>query len=134
MDRSSDATDYQVLMATRQWLIVDAVIDNEVSTEAQDGDPGNVVDLGNSVRRAGWAQNPGWPRDLKGFGTWPAPGQESPMALSGAQWGLVLSVLDQWSAVAAGLGDLESADRAEEERAIAALIRVQLAEQGCSTA
>lgn len=54
-------------MKTRQWLIIDATIDNEVSTEVVDGDPRDVGDLGRSIRKAGWRQNPGWPHDAKGF-------------------------------------------------------------------
>ncbi|TDC85598.1 hypothetical protein [Actinomadura sp. 7K507] len=134
MNRSAEETTYQAVMETRQWLIIDATIDNEVSTEAEEGDPRDVVHLGNSIRKAGWRQNPGWPRDLKGFESWPAPGQETTMTLNAAQWELVLSALVRWSAVSASLGDAESAADAEQDRVIEALIRRQLAEQGWSAA
>jgi hypothetical protein len=63
------------LLGHGQWLLIDGTMDNEVSTEAENGDPRGVVDLGNSIRRAGWDQNPGWPQDRRGFDTWRAPGQ-----------------------------------------------------------
>ncbi|MFA1541674.1 hypothetical protein [Actinomadura monticuli] len=132
MNRAPEETTYQVVLETRQWLIIDATIDNEVSTEVVEGDPRGVVSLGSSIRKAGWRQNPGWPRDAKGFESWPAPGQEATMTLTAVQWELVLSALARWSAVSASLGDPESGAAAEEERAIATLIRAQLATQGWS--
>ncbi|MFI6515448.1 hypothetical protein ACIBF1_07815 [Spirillospora sp. NPDC050679] len=130
MSLSSEETSYRVRMETRQWLVIDATIDNEVSVEARNGDPRNVVDLGSSVRHAGWDQNPGWPRDAKGFESWPTPGQKTTMTLDGAQWELVLSALERWSAVTGRSGDPGSADQVQQDRAILALIRAQLAEQG----
>ncbi|RFS82445.1 hypothetical protein D0T12_26975 [Actinomadura spongiicola] len=132
MDSSSDRAGYRVQMETRQWLIIDATMDNEVITEAQEGDPRGVVDLGSSIRQAGWDQIPGWPHDAKGFESWPAPGQKTTMTMTGAQWELVLSALETWSAVTAGSGDPDSADEVQEDRAIIALIRTQLADQGWS--
>ncbi|MEV3927464.1 hypothetical protein [Actinomadura coerulea] len=56
------------------------------------------------------------------------------MTLSTAQWGLVLSALTSWSAVSESLEDDESVVAAERDRALAAVIRTQLAEQGWSAA
>ncbi|MFA1553964.1 hypothetical protein [Actinomadura chokoriensis] len=42
-----------MVMEVRQWLIIDATIDNEVSTEVADGDPRDVVEFGRSIRKAG---------------------------------------------------------------------------------
>jgi hypothetical protein len=47
---------YTVELTTRQWQIIDATMDNEVSVEAQNGDPRGVVDSGHQVRVAGWDQ------------------------------------------------------------------------------
>ncbi|MFI0406310.1 hypothetical protein [Actinomadura sp. 3N508] len=129
MSPSREEAGYQVRMETRQWLVIDGTMDNEVITEAQDGDPRGVVDLGSSIRQAGWDQIPGWPRDVTGFLTWPTPGQMSTMVLEGSQWALVVSVLDEWAAVEESL---DHADGAEEMRAIADLVRGQLTEQGWS--
>jgi len=117
-------------METRQWLIIDSTMDNEVIGEAQNGDPSGVVDLGMSIRQAGWDQIPGWPHDIQGFETWPAPGQRSTIALSRPQWDLVISTLERWAAVSDRSRDPRSADDAASSRAIAALVRAQLAQQG----
>ncbi|NJP94762.1 hypothetical protein HCN51_35905 [Nonomuraea sp. FMUSA5-5] len=117
-------------METSQWPIIDATMDNEASVEAGEGDPRNVADLGDSIRQAGWAQIPDWPRDLAGFEHWPAPGQTSTLTLGRAQWELVISALERWSSVTADLGDPEAAHQAEADRALVELIRTQLLEQG----
>jgi hypothetical protein len=52
------------------------------------------------------------------------------MTLDGAQWGLVVPALDRWSAVADSLETADGAEEAEQSRAIVALVRAQLAEQG----
>ena len=52
-----------------------------------------------AVRQAGLQQVAGWPKDLKGFATWPAPGQTAVITLAGAQWALVLTALRHWAAV-----------------------------------
>ncbi|HZM75945.1 MAG TPA: hypothetical protein VFC19_09475 [Candidatus Limnocylindrales bacterium] len=129
MDLSPEQARYRVRLETRKWLVIDATMDNEVSVEAEDGDPRGVVDLGMSIRRAGWDQVPGWPRDVQGFETWPAPGQTSTISLSRPQWDLVLSALERWAAVSDRSPDPGSADDAAQSRAIAELVRVQLAEQ-----
>jgi len=130
MTSSSEQTRYRVQMETRQWLIIDSTMDNEVIGEAQNGDPSGVVDLGMSIRQAGWDQIPGWPHDIQGFETWPAPGQRSTIALSRPQWDLVISTLERWAAVSDRSRDPRSADDAASSRAIAALVRAQLAQQG----
>jgi hypothetical protein len=121
---------YAVRMKTRQWLVVDATMDNEISVEAVDGDPRGVVELGSSIRQAGWDQIPDWPHELAGFAQWPAPGQTSTMVLTGSQWELVASALERWAGVSEGVGDPGSAESVKQSRAIAALVRGQLAEQG----
>jgi hypothetical protein len=117
-------------METRQWLLIDSIMDNEVSVEAQNGDPSGVVDLGRSIRQAGWDQIPGWPHDLQGFETWPVPGQRSTIALSRPQWDLVISTLERWAAVSDRSPDPRTPDVATSSRTIAALVRAQLAQQG----
>jgi hypothetical protein len=86
------------------WLRVDAVMDNEVSDllspdwDMQPGRPDpRLAELAKSIRRAGWDQNPGWPKTSEGFKTWPAPGQTQQMRLTGMQWGLVVSTLERWA-------------------------------------
>jgi hypothetical protein len=129
MNHPLEQVTYRVQMETRQWLSIDSTMDNEVSTEAQDGDPHDIVDLGMSIRQAGWDQIPGWPQHVEGFRNWPPPGQLTTMILTGAQWGLVVSTLECWADVSESI---DRADEAEQSRAIAALTRVQLAEQGWS--
>jgi hypothetical protein len=127
MTSSSEQTGYRVKMETRQWLIIDGTMDNEVISEAQNGDPSGVVDLGMSIRQAGWDQILGWPQDIHGFETWPASGQRSTIGLSRTQWDLVILTLERRAAVSDRCGDPSDA---ASSRAIAALVRTQLAQQG----
>jgi hypothetical protein len=80
---------YTVELTTRQWQIIDATMDNEVSVEAQNGDLRGVVDSGHQVRVAGWDQvacrTPGVP----GSGSWPPDGQVVSVTLSSEQWTVV---------------------------------------------
>jgi hypothetical protein len=48
---------YTVELTTRQWQIVDGTMENEVSVEAENGDPRGIVDLGHQVRVAGWIRS-----------------------------------------------------------------------------
>lgn len=130
MEASAEETGHRVRMETRQWLVIDATIDNEVSDAAESDDAGDVVALGSGIRRAGWDQIPGWPKDVEGFADWPAPGQMSTVSLSGAQWDLVVSALERWAAVADRRGTSEGRADGDRSRAIAALVRAQLAERG----
>lgn len=123
------ARNYVVQLPTRHWLTIDGTMDNEVHSRVEDGDRGGV-ELGRSIRQAGWGQIPGWPRDAAGFATWPAPGQTSTVVLNAAQWGLVVAGLDRWADVDESLGIPEHTEMAEEKRIISALIRTRLTEQG----
>jgi len=79
-------TPFPVAMTIRQWQVVDSVVDNEVNTRAEEGDD-HFVDVGMSVREAGWDQLTGESR------TWPAGDQGVTVALNLEQWGLVVSSL-----------------------------------------
>lgn len=96
-------TEFAVELATRQWQVVDAVVDNEVNTRAEEGDH-RFVDIGLSVREAGWDQVTGESR------TWPPGDQIVTVTLSLEQWGLVVSSLD----IVTNLGADETADDAAE--------------------
>jgi hypothetical protein len=78
---------FAVQLTTRQWQVVDAVVDNEVNTRAEEGDE-RFVAVGLSVREAGWDQVTGETR------TWPPDEQIVTVTLSLEQWGLVVSSLD----------------------------------------
>lgn len=93
------------------------------------GEPPRVAQLGNSIRQAGWGQITGWPHDVAGFQTWPAPGQTATMTLTDAQWNLVVVALHYWAGVDERLSDTEGAARS---RAVATAITHRLAEQGWS--
>ncbi|MEU0940873.1 universal stress protein [Embleya sp. NPDC005971] len=80
------------------------MLDNEDQSRRERGDH-DGAELAGSVRRAGWDQIPGWPRDAAGFATWPAPGQTSTLVLNAARWALVVSALDRW----ADIGDTTEA-------------------------
>jgi hypothetical protein len=127
MSGQPDRTPYSVEIAVSDWLIVDGTMDNEVSSEAENGDLRQIVELGSSIRQAGWSTIPDWPKDVAGFQNWPAPGQTATMILTGDQWALIHSALTHWALVSDRVGH---ADDAERSRAIAALIDRQLTEQG----
>ncbi|GAA3287865.1 hypothetical protein Dvina_15425 [Dactylosporangium vinaceum] len=140
---------YPLQLPISDWLFIDATmehhirssVDGTVPSELEDRldmsaatDPDlaalpKVARLGFSVRRAGWAQIPGWPHDAEGFTTWPAPGQTAPVTLAGAQWSLIVHALHHWADVDERLADTETAARS---RAIAADVSHRLAAQGWS--
>jgi hypothetical protein len=140
---------YTIHLLIRDWLLIDGTMDNHVQSAIDgavpDAPPGGhtgnetdlddelsqlprVARLGSSIRRAGWEQIPGWPHDLEGFKTWPAPGQTATMSLTAGQWNLVVAALRHWADVDEQLSDVEGAARS---RAIAATVAQRLAEQGC---
>jgi hypothetical protein len=53
-------------VTVRQWQIIDATMDNEVSVEAENGDLNNVVDVGRSIRKAGRDQVADWTPGVPG--------------------------------------------------------------------
>ncbi|MEH0821948.1 MULTISPECIES: hypothetical protein [unclassified Micromonospora] len=123
---SDDATPgYTVGLTTRQWQIIDRTVDNEVSVEAENGDPRGVVDVGVQVRVAGWDQVAHWTPGVPGSGSWPSDGQVVSVTLSSDQWALVCSSLTRWAKVSEGLGEIE---RASASRAIRDLVVAQVRE------
>lgn len=82
-----------------------------------------LAQLGIGVRRAGWDQISGWPRDLDGLRTWPAPGQTATLTLDAAQWGLVIFALRHWAQVDERMSDFEEAARS---RALATVLEDRL--------
>ncbi|GAA3261125.1 hypothetical protein GCM10020216_101470 [Nonomuraea helvata] len=80
--------------------MIDGTMDNEIDTQATDGDPAEVAELGRSIRRTGWDALPDWPRDAAGLETWPPPGHEVTISLTEQQGNLVVSALDAWAEIA----------------------------------
>ncbi|MEU7868710.1 hypothetical protein [Dactylosporangium sp. NPDC049140] len=142
MTAPSEAARYSIQMLISDWLLIDGTMDNHVwSAVEQPGGDGaadpdiarrpEVARLGLSVRRAGWDQIAGWPHDLEGFTTWPAPGQTARMSLSGAQWSLVVLALRYWADVDERMSDVDGAARS---RGIATSVEQRLVSLGWSPA
>jgi hypothetical protein len=116
---------YPVRLTTRQWQIIDATIDDEVSVEAESGDPRGIVELGSGVREAGWDQVAHWTPGVPGSGRWPPDDQAVIVTLTRDGWALVDSALRRWAGVSESLDDLDSA---AARRAIGELVSTQMAE------
>ncbi|MBB2947350.1 hypothetical protein FB565_007118 [Actinoplanes lutulentus] len=120
-----------IVVEVADWLRIDGVMDNELQGlrdkcwESEIPDQLNpfwveLTTLAESVRQAGRAQLPDWPKTSKGFRSWPPPGQTQEMRLGARQWGLVVSALERWATL-----DDEDADQKSAEllRRIAATVR-----------
>jgi hypothetical protein len=149
MTATSEQAEYSIQVLISDWLLVDGTMDNHIQSAIDGAVPDGweqrpswdteeemettelppVAQLGSSIRQAGWDQIPGWPHDVEGFRTWPAPGQTATMTLAGVQWNLVIFALHYWADVGVRLSDAEGAARS---RAIATTIGQRLAEQGWS--
>ncbi|GAA0411793.1 hypothetical protein Acor_15750 [Acrocarpospora corrugata] len=99
---------YRLQLEIRQWVLIDAIIDNEMSAAVSAGGQRDIVDLGRSIRKAGWEQFPDWPGDYRLLSLWAASDECRTITLSGAQCELVLSALARWAAVADRADDAES--------------------------
>lgn len=145
---------HSVQMLISDWLAIDGTMDNHAQSvidgaapddmDEEDGglsespgwDPDEEISrlprtaqLAISIRRAGWDQIPGWPHDVEGFKTWPAPGQTATVTLTGAQWNLVVFALRYWADVDESMSDAKGT---AESRAIADAVARRLVEQGWS--
>jgi hypothetical protein len=117
---------YPVTLTTRQWQIIDATIDNEVSVEMVDLDPRGVADTGRRIREAGWRQVAGWTPTAAELGAWPPDDQVVSVELTVPEWRLVLSWLDRWSSVDEATGDH---GQAATSRALRDVVSAQLRQQ-----
>ena len=152
MTGTSTHAKHSVQILIKDWLTIDGTMDNHCQSSIDGAAPDDVVDeddrlsespgwdadeemsrlpktaqLAHSIRRAGWNQIPGYPHDLAGFKTWPAPGQLATVTLTSAQWDLVVFALRYWADVSEGLSN---AKEAAASRAIAEAVQLRLVEQG----
>lgn len=119
-------TSYTIELTVRQWQIIDGTMDNAVAVASQNGDPRAIVDLGSSVRAAGWEQVGRRDSDVPGSGGWPPNEQVATVTMSGEQWALVSSSLAHWAEISEELGDV---DDASTSRAIRDIIVHRLSQQ-----
>ncbi|KAA2255247.1 hypothetical protein F0L68_28935 [Solihabitans fulvus] len=122
MSTPSPEQETPVRLTTRQWQVIDAVVDNEVSTRAEEGDE-EFVATGHLVREAGWDQVAHWTPGVAGSETWPPADQVVTMTLTRDQWGLVLSSLDIWADIHVPADDL---DGSLTPGALSALVSAQV--------
>ncbi|MHA6694822.1 hypothetical protein [Homoserinimonas sp. A520] len=88
----------QITMQVRDWLIIDATIDNTIAMEAVGGDT-NVVQLGRGIRQAGGAQARRHPRKADGWGSWPPLDDYLEITLDPSTWVFIVEQLRRWAAV-----------------------------------
>jgi hypothetical protein len=116
---------YPVKLTTRQWQVIDAVVDNEVNTRAEEGDA-DFVNTGRGVREAGWDQVAHWTPGTPGSGTWPPVEQIVTVTLTSDQWSLVVLSLDIWAEISQ---DTDNHENALAPRAIRLLVSAQVDDQ-----
>jgi hypothetical protein len=124
---------YSLPLEIRQWVGIDATIDNEIAVEAQAGDERDVVSLGSSIREAGWDQLPDWPSEVNALMRWANSNEVRTVSLTGAQWNLVLSALARWAAVADRRDDADSGEGGLWEWETAAYLEAALTARGWSS-
>ena len=143
MTQNREAISYPVTMEVASWLLIDGTMDNEISDLVTEGygapegmeddkdyrDPyfAELTQLGVSIREAGWAQLPDWPKTARGMRSWPAPGRTETMMLNLRQWSLVATALEESAEIEEEMGRTESA---ATSRRLAVEVRNQLRKAG----
>jgi hypothetical protein len=117
-----------ITMPVAHWLLVDAVLDDEISVEGENADPSHRADSALPIREIGWEHLPDWPTDPAGFSDWPRPGQTVTMQLTRAQWTLIVDCLHQWATVSMNLNTAEDHAQADQRRQIARQIQQHVTE------
>lgn len=85
----------QITTPVKDWLIIDATIDNTVAVEAVGGDS-HAVELGHHIREVGWAQTRQHPRRADGWGGWPPADDHLEITLEPSAWNFIVQQLRRW--------------------------------------
>lgn len=88
----------KIPLPVRDWLFIDASIDNTVAIAAQDGDERTAAE-GYAIRETGWKAARGHPKAAEGFGGWPPEDEDLTMDLPAEAWGFIVSQLRRWDGV-----------------------------------
>lgn len=83
---------HAVKLTTRQWQIIDAVLDNEIAVTIVNGDESGITDAARSIRETGWAQ-------AATADGWRPVDHVVEITLQTQRWGVVLEALDRWARV-----------------------------------
>jgi len=94
----------RITTQVRDWLIIDATIDNTVAIDAVGGD-GNAVQLGHRIREVGWTQTRRHPRKADGWGGWPPIDDYLEITLEPSTWVFIVEQLRRWAAVEEQISD-----------------------------
>ena len=89
----------QIETTVRDWLIIDAVLENTVSVEVVGGD-GRAVELGMLIRAAGWAQAHQHARNTEGWSGWPPAEDLLEILLPATAWKFLVEQLLRWADLA----------------------------------
>ena len=94
----------RITTQVRDWLIIDATIDNTVAIEAVGGDS-NAVQLGHRIREVGWTQTRQHPRKADGWGGWPPVDDYLEITLEPSAWVFIVEQLHRWAAADERISD-----------------------------
>lgn len=105
----------KITVTVKDWLLIDATINNTVTIASQDGD--SATASGHSIREVGWEASRSHPRAGQGPVGWPPEDEELTIDLSAESWHFVVDQLRRWGQVedsihGRGEGDPESRDQA----------------------
>jgi hypothetical protein len=134
--KSAGKATHQLTLKIKDWLYIDGTMDNDIRRCRDRGDDDEepsgkywnaLAKLGRAIREAGWRQLPEWPDTYEELQRWGSAGETGAISLTAEQWTLVVVALQHGATIDDVIDEPEEAARS---RALAAVVRAGLAQQG----
>ncbi|QOD05669.1 hypothetical protein [Pseudarthrobacter sp. BIM B-2242] len=88
----------RITMPVKDWLLIDATIDNTVAIAAQNGEAATAAH-GNAIRESGWEASRSHAKAGQGPVGWPPEDEELSLDLTAESWHFVVEQLRRWDNV-----------------------------------
>lgn len=111
----------KIALEVRDWLFIDATIDNTVAIAAQKADE-STAEQGLAVRETGWAAARRDPRVDQGWAGWPPADDDLAIDLPAESWRFVIGQLRRWDQVDALVNPRGKEDQESRFLALAGML------------
>lgn len=88
----------KITMTVKDWVFIDATVDNTVPIAAQGGDAATAAS-GYAIRESGWEASRSHPKAEQGLVGWPPEDEELTLDLPVEAWRFVIDQLRRWDRV-----------------------------------
>ncbi|MEQ7736388.1 hypothetical protein [Escherichia coli] len=115
----------KITIPVKDWLLIDATVDNTDAIAAQDGDTATAA-FGHAIRESGWEASRSHARAGQGVVGWPPEDDELILDLPVESWRFIVDQLRRWDKVEVSVNPRNAGEPERRAQALARMLEERI--------